>query len=44
MREHYRKVCKDEKKAREFIEKSAKGESASITFKHMENREEVPED
>ena len=46
MREHFRKVHRDEKKAREYIEKAAKAypEYANITFKLMEKREETPED
>lgn len=46
MRDQFRKVWKEEKKAREYIEKIAKGhnEFANITFRLMEKRDEVPED
>ena len=46
MRDHYRRVLKDEKKAREYIEKATKShpDYLNISFKVMEKRGEVPED
>ena len=46
LRDHFRRVVKDEKKAREYVEKATKNvpEYMNITFKMMEKREEVPED
>lgn len=46
LRDHYRKILKDEKRAREYVEKGTKTipELANISFKMMEKREETPED
>lgn len=46
MRDHYRKVHREEKKAREYMEKAQKSipEYSKVTFKQMENREDIPED
>lgn len=46
LRDHFRKLCRDEKKAREFIEKASKSQAdyAKVTFKLMERRDEIPED
>jgi hypothetical protein len=42
LKDHFKRICRDEKKARDYIEKSSK--ESSINFRIMENREEVAED
>jgi len=47
LRDQYRKIVKDERKAREYVEKAAKSHNdghKGMIIHVMENREEVPED